>query len=70
MPKEISKKDKVALNIKNDLLVDKATKLANRYFWNMNRLNLNCPREQTKGLKILLPAFFINLVEFLEEVNM
>ena len=68
MPKQLSKKDKLALNIKNDQLVDKATKLAHRYFWNMNRVN--CPPAHATGVSMLLPPFFIDLVEFLEEINM
>ena len=67
VPEEIFKKAKVELNIKNDQLVDKVFKLAHRYYCNMNRLN--CPKAHTKGLEILLPLFFINLVEFLEEIN-
>ena len=51
VPKELSKKAKLALNIKNDQLVDKATKCAHRFYWNMNRLN--CSLAYAKELRIL-----------------
>ena len=68
VPKGLCRRAREALNIKNDQLVDKATKCAHRYFWNRNRLNI--PPAHATGEPTLSPQFFVNLVEFLEEFNM
>ena len=67
LPEGLSKKERQAQKIKNDLLVDKANKCIYRYWWNMTRLNL--PKHEKNSFTIIkAPVFFI-IVEFLEEVN-
>ena len=65
MPDGLSRKQKLAFNIKRDKLVDKANKCIHRYFWNLGRLNM-----PLKGVQAFERERFVMFVEFIEEVNM
>ena len=65
MPYGLSRREKLAFNIKRDKLVDKANKCVHRYFWNMGRLNI--PLMKVHAFE---PKTFVMFVEFIEEVNM